>query len=154
MRTIKVVLTHLLAPVFMLWLNTATAGGVNEAELTKTKWQYGLVGEARKVPIGQAFQTGITAAVLTFSADKSARIELPCRNEEVIKQVGEVVFVGTWELKDNDQLSFTVSFRGQSQKETVRVEMQGEEMRFVLDNGRVRELGRFHADTNAPCLFQ
>lgn len=145
----------LLAFLFTLCSQGASvANPVTEQELTRGPWQFGLVGNARSMPIGLAFNSGVTAAVVRFLPDGKARVEIPCRNDEFIKKIGEnMVYIGAWKLI-NDELSFTVSFRGHAQTETGRVEIQGEEMRLFQKNGVIRSLGRFHADVNEPCRYE
>lgn len=147
--------THVLYVLFacLFGPGASLASQVTEEELTKGPWQFGLVGDARSMPIGLAFKTGVTAAVVTLLPDGKARIQVPCRNDEFIEKIGEnLVYTGSWNLT-NDRLSLSVSFRGHVQTEAGRVEIHGEEMSLFQRNGVVRRLGRFLSDVNAPCRY-
>lgn len=138
-----------------LLLGDVNAGQDIRAELIRSPWQFGLVGKARSWPVGLAFQKGITAAVLTLSPNGQARSEIPCRNEEFIKRVGEeVVFTGTWELGPDNELTYTVSFRGHPQTESGRVEIEGDELRLIQSNGQVRRAGRFLGNVQEACRYE
>ncbi len=107
------------------------------------------------MPVGLAFKTGVTAAVLRLLPDHSARVEIPCRNEEFIKQIGgDLIYTGTWELRGGDILAFNVSFRGHPQSESGRIEIQGEEMRMYQANGVFRRLGRFYTNLQDACKYE
>lgn len=141
--------------VIVLLVGHAHAGQDIKAELTKTPWQFGLVGKARSWPVGLAFQKGVTAAVLRLLPDGQARSEIPCRNEEFIKKIGEeVIYIGTWELRAENELTYTVSFRGHPQTESGRVEINGDELRLIQSNGNVRRAERFFGNVQEPCRYE
>lgn len=151
----KLSIAPVVVSVALLNAGTSFAGQVTERELVRGPWQLGLVGKARAMPVGLAFQTGVTAAVLRLLPDRTARVETPCRNEDFIKKIGEnLVYKGTWELGKDDVLVYTVSFRGHSQTESGRVEIRGEEMRLYQSNGVVRQLGRFYGNVDEACRYE
>lgn len=115
-------LLKLLVAVSFSQAVSAMAATPTEQQLVMGPWQYGLYGAARGLPVGLAFQKGITATVVTFYPDHSLRVEIPCLNEGFIREHGEVVFRGTWSLR-NDELSMTWMFRGASHSETSSAQM-------------------------------
>ena len=123
-------------------------------ELTKTPWQFGFVGEARALPTGLAFRRGITAGVLRLLPDGQVLFEIPCRDEAIIKLIGDgPVFAGTWTLRRGDELTYTISFRGDQLTESGRVEIDGEELHLIRGNGTVLRAGRFHGNVREPCRY-
>lgn len=135
-------------------LSTAQAGPPLVKVLTGSRWQYGLHGAARKMPIGLAFKRGITATVLTLKLDGSLRMDIPCKNEEFLRQFGgEFHIDGTWELKRQNTLTLKSVFRGESMTEVVSVVVEGEEL--VFDSpGVQKRLGRFTGDIAQPCTYE
>ncbi len=135
--------------------SNACAGTSIKDELLKTPWQFGLVGQARSLPAGLAFQKGVTASVLRLLPNGEARIELPCRNEQLIKEVGEEpIFVGTWTLSDDNQLTYTVSFRGHPKTESAKVSIDGDELHLTVASGKVRKAGRFYGNVQEACRYE
>jgi hypothetical protein len=125
------------------------------SELTRTPWQFGLTSKARTLPNGLAFQKGVTAAVLRLLPDGQARVETPCRNEDFIKKIGEeLVYVGTWTLLRGNELTYTVSFRNQTQTESGSIDIDGEEFRFKKTDGTIRTAGRFYGSVQEPCRYE
>jgi hypothetical protein len=144
----------LIAALVTLAAVAARADAVTKDQLTAGSWQYGLVGDARSLPIGLAFQKGITATVLTLYPNQTLRMNIPCRNEEFIRQFGDFQIEGIWELKGANELILTITFRGQSRVESSRVEINGDELLLTSSGGEVRKLGRFNADLNAACTYK
>jgi len=116
-------------------------------------WQYGLVGNARGIPSGLAFQKGITATVVTFNIDYTLRVEIPCRNEEFIRQHGEVVFDGTWSLVDGT-LQMDWTFRGQRIPAKPAIAKIESGDLVLTEAAGSKRLGRFQGDTQTPCVYE
>ena len=122
--------------------------------LTGSRWQYGLYGSAKSLPIGLAFQRGITATVLTLNADGSMRMDIPCRNEEFLRRVGgEFHIDGTWQLSEANELTLKPTFRGETKTEKVVVVLEEDVLVFESSAGTKR-LGRFNADVSKPCTYE
>ena len=125
---------------------------IGDAELIGA-WQYGLVGEARRIPVGLAFQKGLTATVVTFSPDHTLRVEIPCRNEQFIRQNGEVVFDGTWSLAGGTLL-MEWTFRGQRiPTKPATVGFEGGDL-ILTEAAGSKHLSRFQGDTQASCVYE
>jgi len=127
---------------------------VSKEQLTVGPWQYGLYGNARGLPIGLAFKQGITATVLTLKTDGSLRMDIPCKNEEFLRTVGgEFHIDGTWELRSANNIVMTITFLGQSRKESAEASIHENELHLTYPHGEIRRLGRFYADVNDQCVF-
>ena len=137
----------------LLCSGLAQAAPIDESDIVGS-WQIGLVGDARNLPIGLAFRTGITAAVLTFNSDKTLRIEMPCRDESFIREHGELLLTGTWDLKDGSELVQVLEYRGDKKTETSSVSFESGTLVQVVGNSKKIKLGRFAGDVNAICKYE
>lgn len=122
--------------------------------LMGSRWQYGLYGNVKRLPIGLAFQRGITATVLTFNPDGSMRLDIPCKNEEFLRKVGgEFHIGGSWQLSEPNELTLKPTFRGETKTEKVLVVVDEDVLVFESPTGTKR-LGKFNADVSKPCTYE
>ena len=121
-----------------------------ESELIGS-WQLGLNDVTKNIPVGLAYQKGMTAAVLTFNKDMTLRQDAPCKDAKLIKQIGELVFTGTWSLADDDLLKTILEFRQTKMPESRTVSINRDRMILTTSDGKQQKFGRFNADINLPC---
>jgi hypothetical protein len=149
-------------PIVSIWvsLNAAIAYGAAIAEKDIVgSWQVGLVGAARNMPVGLAFRSGVTSAVFTFLPDKTMRMEVPCREEAFIRENGEILLTGTWELKKDGTLVQRLEakdgkFKGEKLVETVSASLELDALVLTQQDGQKTQLGRFAADVKAACKYE
>jgi hypothetical protein len=133
----------------------ASAKPVTAQALIDGPWQFGLYGRARDMPIGFAFKSGITATVVTFRADGTLRLDIPCRSEEFLQSLGgEFHIDGTWTLQPSGALELVMDFRGETRKEKYSASLENDELIVLAGGGGTKRMGRFKADLNAACLNQ
>lgn len=118
------------------------------------KWQRGLTEKNRHIPVGTAFQRGLTAAVFSFDPDGTLLVELPCQEERFLKQIGGKFDIhGTWSLSMSGVLTTTMVFHGTTRTESGLATLQGREILVTPTSGRPWHLGKFIGDTQAKCTY-
>jgi hypothetical protein len=148
----KQYLEALIAVVLVLLTNAVFAATPSklESELIGS-WQLGLNDNTKNIPVGAAYQKGITAAVLTFNKDLTLRQEAPCKDAKLIKQVGEIIFTGTWALSDDGLLKTVLEFQQVKMPESRKISINKDQMILTSPEGKQQKFGRFTADVNLAC---
>jgi hypothetical protein len=142
----------LITAVLILLTNAVFAAtpSMLESELIGS-WQLGLNDNTKNTPVGIAYQKGMTAAVLTFNKDLTLRQEAPCKDAKLIKQVGEIVFTGTWALSDDGLLKTVLEFQQVKMPESRKISINKDQMILTSSEGKQQKFGRFTADVNLAC---
>lgn len=121
-----------------------------ESELIGS-WQLGLNDNTKDMPVGLAYQKGMTAAVLTFNIGKTLRQDAPCKDTKLTKQASELVFTGTWALADDGLLKTILEFQQVKMPESRMVSINKDQMILTTSDGKQQKFGRFNADVNLAC---
>lgn len=133
----------------------SSAKPITAQTLIDGPWQFGLYGRARDMPVGRAFKSGITATVVTFRADGTLRMDIPCRDDEFLRSNGgEFHLDGTWTLQPSGALELVMDFRGETRKEKYTASLENDDLVVLAGNGGTKRMGRFKADLNAACVDQ
>jgi hypothetical protein len=148
----KHLLKTLITAVSILLANAvfATTHSKFEIELIGS-WQLGLNDNTKDIPVGLAYQRGMTATVLTFNKDMTLRQEAPCKNAKLIKQVGEIVLTGSWAFSDDGLLKTVLEFQQVKMPESRKISINKDQMILTSSEGKQQKFGRFTADVNLAC---